>query len=73
MRLSELGREGGVVAHFVAHTGPNVNVAALAFNPRWAGSQQRGGPATALALLCMLGAFCKFAQFMICIAHFVNS
>lgn len=33
VRLSELGREGGVVAHFVAHTGPNVNVAALAFNP----------------------------------------
>ena len=42
VRLSELGRESGVIAHFVAHTGPNVHVAALAFNPRWVGSQQEG-------------------------------
>ena len=34
MRLQDLGREGALVAHFVAHAGPDVHIAALAFNPR---------------------------------------
>ena len=34
VKLEDLGREGAVVAHFVAHAGPDVHIAGLAFNPR---------------------------------------
>lgn len=35
MKLQDLDRESGVVAHFLAHAGVNVHIAALAFNPRY--------------------------------------
>ena len=35
MKLQDLDRESGVVAHFLAHAGANVHIAALAFNPRY--------------------------------------
>ena len=35
VKLQDLGRDSGVIAHFVAHMGPNAHIAALAFNPRY--------------------------------------
>ena len=35
MRLDDLGEESAVIAHFVAHAGPDVHIAGLAFNPRY--------------------------------------
>ena len=35
MKLQDLERQSGVIAHFLAHTGANVHIAALTFNPRY--------------------------------------